>query len=137
MADTNLKMNEWPYSPKFHDFSSFLGLPAAKDSKGIYWRGDERTAKKMEDIYGWGKAKSKSKDHEDVKLSVKKLQGRIGVNWRGKLLVDKLWEYVRMDTQKTQLTKALKMTEIKTTTQKISPKTAIIKPVRIKRWKKH
>lgn len=99
------KLQEWPYSPRFQEFADFLGLPSNKDSKGIDWRHDEKTAKKIEEIYAWGKNHSKSEDIVDVMLSVRQLQRDLGVNWRGKTLVDHLWGWTQLDTQKQDLQK--------------------------------
>ncbi len=96
---TNIEPNEWPYSPKFHDFANFLGLSGAKDSRGIYWRGDEKTAGKVEEIYKWGQASSGSDDHTRIKTQISKLQRNLGTNMRGKSLIDLLWQYTAMNTQ--------------------------------------
>jgi len=34
-APTKSRADEWPYSPKFQEFATWLGLPAGKDSKNI------------------------------------------------------------------------------------------------------
>ena len=86
--------NEWPYTPEFQDFANFLGLPSEKDSRGINWRYDDKTAKKIEEVYLWGKNKSEGGDHIRTKLAVKELQKQLGVNWKGKTLVDHLWQYI-------------------------------------------
>lgn len=109
LADhTRIDTNEWPYSIKFHDFATFLGLPADKDSKGIYWRGDQDTANKVEQIYSWAKASSKSDDHTAIKTQVKKLQRHLGTNMQGKSLVDTLWQYTRMNTEMNYLEENIK-----------------------------
>lgn len=96
---TRANVDEWPYSIKFHDFATFLGLPAERDSRGIYWRGDQDTAKKIEQIYSWGRAAAKTDDHVVVKTKVKQLQRHLGTNVVGKSLVDVLWRYTRMNTE--------------------------------------
>lgn len=99
--------DEWPYSPKFHEFADFLGLPAAKDSKGVYWRGDSKLAKKIEEIYAWGKYASGSEDIVDVMLAVRRLQRDLGINWKGLTLIDHLWGWVQLDTKGQKLTEEI------------------------------
>lgn len=98
MAETRVS-KDFPTSPKFHDFANFLGLTSEKDAKGVYWSGDAKTAKKMEEVYAWGKAASKSSDHVAVKTKIKQLQRRLGTNAQGKTLVDSLWQYTKMNTE--------------------------------------
>ena len=100
---TRLSTDEWPYSPKFQEFATFLGLPADKDSKGINWQHDKKTADKIEQIYAWGKARSKSDDPVDVMIAVKQLTRDLGVTFRGKPLVDHLWGWARLDTKSIRL----------------------------------
>src|SRR3990167_5674063 len=104
---TRFDTNEWPYSIKFQDFATFLGLPANKDSKGIYWRGDYKTAKKIEEIYSWGKSATNSDDHIRVKTAIKTLQRKLGTNMQGKSLVDVLWQYTQMATEQAFLDEQL------------------------------
>lgn len=107
MSDTLLSTDEWPYSPKFQDFADFLGLPADRDAKGVNWRYDDRTAKKIEELYTWGKSKANTDDHDQVKLVVKNLTRGLGVTWVGKSLVDRLWQYVTMEASNPHLSKKL------------------------------
>ena len=88
---------EWPYSPKFQKFADFMGLPATKDSKGVNWRYDEKTAKRLEEIYLWGKEVADSEDPVDIMYAVNNLRKELGVNWKGKTLTDHLWGYIRLD----------------------------------------
>ena len=95
---TEFNIGDWPFSPKFQDFSTFLGLSAERDAKGINWRFDEKTSKKIEQIYVWGMLKAKSGDHDEIKKVVFDLQKKVGVNWVGKTLVDRLWQHTMFDT---------------------------------------
>ena len=107
MSDTLLSTDEWPYSPKFQDFADFLGLPADHDAKGVNWRYDDRTAKKIEELYTWGRSKANTNDHDQIKLTVKNLTRGLGVNWVGKSLVDRLWQYITMEATNPHLSKQL------------------------------
>ena len=106
MADTgrNTSMaDEWPYSPKFQEFATFLGVPAGKDSKGVNWRHDKKTADKIEKIYAWGKFKSGSDDIVDVMYAVKELRRDLGANFRGITLVKHLSGWTDLDTKTLRL----------------------------------
>lgn len=102
---TSANQDEWPYSPKFQEFANFLGLPATKDAKGVNWRYDKKTAEKIEELFAWGKDKSGSEDIVDVMLAVRALQRDLGVNWKGKTLVDHLWGFIKLDTKNAGLDK--------------------------------
>ena len=94
---TGFDIGSWPFSPKFQDFATFLGIPAERDAKGTNWRFDEKTSKKIEQIYVWGMMKAKSGEHEDIKKAVFDLQRKVGVNWVGKTLVERLWQHTMFD----------------------------------------
>src|SRR3990167_3801708 len=121
---TRFDTNEWPYSIKFQDFATFLGLPANKDSKGIYWRGDYKTAKKIEEIYSWGKSATNSDDHIRVKTAIKTLQRKLGTNMQGKSLVDVLWQYTQMATEQAFLDEQLGQLRKEKIQEKAKPKVA-------------
>lgn len=95
---TIIDMSGWPFNPNFQDFASFLGLPAEKDAKGVNWRFDEKTASKMQQIYLWGMIRSKSNDHDIIKKAIYELQRKVGVNWQGKTLIERLWQHTTFDT---------------------------------------
>ena len=95
----DLIKDEWPYNIKFQQFATFLGLTTEKDAKGVKWPHGDLMAKKVEDLYLWGKINSNSIDDDDIKKAVFDLQRRIGVNWIGKSLIDKLWQHVKFDTK--------------------------------------
>lgn len=99
---TLVENDQWPYNPNFQDFVAFLGLPAEKDSKGTRWNYDQKTAQRIEELYKWGIVKVKSFDHEKVKEVIYNLQKKIGTNWIGKSLVDKLWQYIQFDSNYSQ-----------------------------------
>ncbi|MHA2069399.1 MAG: hypothetical protein ACXABY_33985 [Candidatus Thorarchaeota archaeon] len=103
MAKKDLVEDKWPYSPKFQEFATFLGVPASKDAKGVNWRYDKKFARKIEDIYKWGKLYSKSEDPLDIMLSVKQLTRELGVSFRGKTLVDHLWGFTQLDSKTIKL----------------------------------
>lgn len=111
LSKSDLVKDEWPYSPTFQKFATFLGLTATKDAKGVNWRYDRKTADKIEEIFVWGKKKSKSDDPIDVMLMVKKLKGELGVTFEGKKLVDHLWGFVRLDTKTIEATEEMKRIE--------------------------
>ena len=96
--DTRLNTNRWPYDPNFQDFATFLGLKAERDGKGIIWPYSDKTAIKLEDLYKWGKIKSESFKHEDIKRVVYDLTKKAGVNWIGETLIDKLWQHIQFDS---------------------------------------
>ena len=96
---TRFEPDKWPFSPSFQDFADFLGLSPDKDAKGVNWRFDQKTADKMQKIYVWGMVKSKTNDHEKIKEMVYNLQRKIGTNWEGKTLIDRLWQHTMFDTQ--------------------------------------
>jgi len=91
--------NEWPNSPKFQEFANFLGLTPNRDAKGIDWRYDSKVAKKIEEIYAWGKLRSDSEDPLDIMLEVKRAIRDLGVPYRGKTLVDHLWGWTQLDSK--------------------------------------
>jgi len=91
--------DDWPNSPKFQEFATFLGLPAEKDARGINWRHDKKTAQKIEEIYAWGKLVSDSEDPVEIMLSVKQAIRDLGVQVRGKTLVDHLWGWTQLDSK--------------------------------------
>lgn len=111
MARDTLTKDEWPYSPKFQEFATFLGLPAEKDAKGVNWRQDKKMANKMEALYAWGKYRAESEDIVDVMLAVRQLQKDLGVNSRGKTLVDHLWGWTQLDTKTDKLAKQMERIE--------------------------
>ena len=96
---TRFDINEWPFSPAFQDFADFLGLSSDRDAKGINWRYDKKTADKIQKVYIWGMVKAKTNDHEKIKEMVYNLQRKVGVNWEGKTLIDRLWQHTMFDTQ--------------------------------------
>lgn len=95
---TKYYSKEWPYNPNFQDFATFLGLPAERDFKGTRWNYDKKTAERIEEIYKWGIVKIGGFDHEKIKKVVYQLQRNVGVNWLGKSLVDRLWQYIQFDS---------------------------------------
>ena len=96
---TRFDINEWPFSPAFQDFADFLGLSPDRDAKGINWRYDKKTADKIQKVYIWGMVKAKTNDHEKIKEMVYNLQRKVGINWEGKTLIDRLWQHTMFDTQ--------------------------------------
>ena len=105
-------VNEWPYNANFQDFATFLGLPAEKDAKGLRWNHDQKTAKRIEEIYKYGIVKSGKFDHEAVKKQIYSLIRKVGVNWTGELLVNQLWQHLQLESD--YLGKLGKMMEKKT-----------------------
>lgn len=95
---TRLDLDSWPINPSFQDFANFLGLTAKKDSKGTYWDFDEKTIDKIKKVYFWGMVKAQTNDHEKIKEAVYDLQRKIGTNWEGKTLVERLWQHTMFDT---------------------------------------
>ena len=94
---TRFDINEWPFSPAFQNFADFLGLSSDRDAKGINWRYDKKTADKIQKIYIWGMVKAKTNDYEKIKEEIYNLQRKIGVNWEGKTLVERLWQHTMFD----------------------------------------
>lgn len=107
----DLLKDEWPYSIKFHEFATFLGLSSDKDAKGVNWRYDKKTAKKIEELYIWGKRKTGSEDPLDIMIAVKQLNRDLGITFRGKKLVDHLWGYTQLDTKTISLDEAREKVE--------------------------
>ena len=64
---TRLDLKQWPRNTRFQDFATFLGLRVEKDGKGIFWPYSNLTIQKLEELYKWGKVKSNSLNHEDIK----------------------------------------------------------------------
>ena len=118
-------VNEWPFSPKFQDFADFLGLSPDRDAKGVNWRYDKKTSDKMQQIYTWGMVKAKSVDHDQIKEAVYSLQKKVGLNWVGKILVDRLWQHTTFDAQYkkevAKLYKQIETTEKKETKEEVKP----------------
>lgn len=83
--------------PRLYDFMSFLGL-VEQDAKGADWNFGRKIGEKVERLYLYGKVMSKSDDHEDIKRVIYDLQRKVGVNWTGKTLVDRLWQHTMLDT---------------------------------------
>src|SRR3990167_2638520 len=130
---TRIDKDKWPYSPIFQDFADFLGLSAERDAKGMNWRHDQKTIDKIQKIYFWGMVKAQSNDHDKIKEIVYNLQRKVGVNWVGKTLIDRLWQHTIFDTSfKRQIEKLSK--QIEANEQKEAKK--IEEPVRIERPEK-
>lgn len=89
---------DWMINPRFQDFASFLGL-TERDAKGVNWKADDKTRRQMKDIYDWATFSSKSEEQSDIKKKVYDLQREVGVNWTGKLLVDRLWQHTSFDSK--------------------------------------
>lgn len=129
---TRFDFNEWPYSPSFQDFADFLGLSSDKDAKGINWRFDKKTADKIQRIYLWGKVRAKTDDHEKIKEMVYNLQRKIGTNWEGKTLVDRLWQHTMFDAQfKKQVEKIYKQIEEKENKAEEKEETKVERPEKL------
>ncbi len=94
----SIGQGDWMIDPRFLDFSSFLGL-TERDAKGINWKADDKTRRQMKDVYDWAIFKSNSQEQSKIKKAVAELQKEIGVNWTGKLLVDRLWQHTTFDTK--------------------------------------
>lgn len=105
LTDKTRLDDEWPYSPKFHKFADFLGVPSTKDSKGIYWRGDSKLAKKMEELWMWAKERIGSDEPIDIMYAVNQLRKDLGVSWKGKTLIEHLWGWTQLDTKKIAIEK--------------------------------
>ena len=119
---TKFEIDKWPFSPAFQDFADFLGLSPDKDSRGINWRYDKKTADKMQKIYVWGMIKAKTNDHEKIKEIVYNLQRKIGTNWEGKTLIDRLWQHTMFDAQfKKEVEKLYEQIETKEEEKKEEP----------------
>ena len=85
-------------NPQMHDLLNFFGL-IQHDAKGMHWDIDEKVSKKLERLYIWAAYKSKSSDYEEIKNKLYDLQRNVGVNWTGRLLVDKLWQHTMFDSK--------------------------------------
>lgn len=97
-----INSSNWPQDQKFQDFATFLGLKFEKDKKGVTWPYSQKTAQKLEDLYRWGKVKAKSLEHDDVKGQVYRLTKKVGVNYIGETLLDRLWQHIQFDSRISQ-----------------------------------
>lgn len=89
----------WPENVRFQDFSEFLGLSIKKDSRGTSWSYGQKTIDKVNEIFTWGKIKSKSQNLEDIKVKVFGLKRKVGTNFVGETLVNQLWQSIFLDSR--------------------------------------
>lgn len=94
-----IRNDNWPHDPKFQDFVVFLGLKLEKDKKGVVWPYSDKVAQKVEDLYMWGKVKSNSLEHDDIKKTIYQLVKTVGVNYIGETLLDRLWQHTQFDSR--------------------------------------
>lgn len=113
-TQTDISGNDWPYNPNFQDFATFLGLPVERDFKGTKWNHDQKTAKKIEEIYEYAITKSGELDHNKAKKNIYELIKKIGVNWTGELLVNKIWQHIQFDsTYKSKVKEMVEKAKVK------------------------
>lgn len=99
---TEVGNDNYRYDPDYNQFADFLGVDAEM-------RGDHDLAQKIDLIYQWGERQAKSSDRVDVSLSIKSLKDLIGLNVQGKTLVDKLYQWVRLDQDRRRINKEMEL----------------------------
>lgn len=101
--------SSWTQNEKFWKFAQLMGITSQKDSLGISFTEDWRTAKRLEEVYAYGKIKSGSDDPVQAAWAIKDVTRRLGITHRGEQLVDKLWQYVRLSSDRENIEKELSL----------------------------
>ena len=86
--EVSLEINS-KYNPTYHRLSDYVGVDKHE-------RGDSETVRKMSFIYDWTGKRSKSKDTSGVIGYLAKVIKDSGVSFRGKTLVDYLYQNMRL-----------------------------------------
>src|SRR4030042_3878176 len=84
----------------YHRVSDFLGI-SYEDRK------NSRLAEKVSLLFEWGEKTSNSKDRIDALMAIKDLQKRLGIQVVGKEAIQKLWQWVRLDTDRQRIEKEM------------------------------
>ena len=89
MDKSNLLGDAWRYDPEYHKVADFLGV-------NKYDREDSSMAEKLDLIYSWAQIQNKGTSKQDVMWALFNLKKELGLPVQGKLLVDELNQYVRL-----------------------------------------
>jgi len=87
-------------NPDYLRMANFLGL--SRDS-----REDLSIAEKVDFLAEWARRKTNSDNQTDWMIALKDLQKKLGLNVRGRTLVNELFKYTRLSLQKEDLEKQM------------------------------
>ena len=108
----NVGGDNWPQTPKFQEFAGFLGLHSSRDAKGSSWLYDDKTSKRVKDIYHWGMKVVQEDDISKIKEWTVHVRRQIGTNVKGKELVDNVWKYLRMRDEGERVQREIRLMEM-------------------------
>ena len=80
---------DYRINPEYHRFCDQLGL-------GKTERDDTKIASKVAFLYDWAK-ESVGEDGTAISLGIRNLVSRLGVSFKGEILVDHLYQWTRID----------------------------------------
>lgn len=89
-------MDTYKYDPQYKAFSDYMGVDRNTQK-------DYRTSRKMEFLFDWAKDKSEQKDLSATLDHIGKTKRSMGVNFTGKLLVNKMYQTVRLSLDRERL----------------------------------
>jgi len=92
----------YKYNPEFHRFSEFLGVD--RDD-----RVENKTANQISVIYDWGKEVVGKDDRVEVEMAIKQLMNSLGIKYLGKELINRLYQYIRLDTTRRKIEKEMSL----------------------------
>jgi len=101
---TEVSSDNYRFDPDYNHFADFLGVETGD-------RGNYDLASKIDLIYQWGERQGRSQDRVDVSLAIKNLKDYLGLNVTGKTLVNKLYQWVRLDQDRRRAEKEMKLIE--------------------------
>lgn len=96
MAEISLVGDQFKYSVDYHRFADYLGVNT--DDRQEY-----DLARKMGLLYDWGIQKTSSGDFNKITQEVSKLQHKLGITYIGKMLVNTLTHWARIDMDNERL----------------------------------
>ena len=101
--DAEILGDAYKYDPEYHRLCDFLGVD--RDT-----RSDYDVAKKISLIADWGKKMAgNTNDGVEIRGEIKSLQRRLGISLQGKTLVNKLYQWVRLDMDRRRIEKEMSL----------------------------
>jgi len=120
ITETNYK-----YNPSYHRVSDYVGIDK-------YEKQDSKTANKIAFIYDWAGKKANSKDTSEVINQIAKTIKGLGVSFRGKTLVNYLYQNMRLadDTKRLQTKRKPSAKRVRRTTKAPNIKAQVNKKIK-------
>lgn len=110
--------DKYKYDPNYHKTAEFFGL-------NQFDREDFNLVKKMSFIYDWGGKISGDDQVQQVLTEIYKLKKELGVQSTGKILINELYQYLKLESPIKQVKDAVKKTINKITKPKEEVKITI------------